>query len=66
MIKIEAIGTVLEVANVIQELMNHMEVLVIGEGAEEVCESVFKTLKDFKVAFSEEKTKEGQLIKIYD
>lgn len=66
MIKIETIGTVLEVANVIQELMNHMEVLVVGEGKEEVCESVFKTLKDFKVAYSEEKRTEGQFIKIYD
>jgi hypothetical protein len=66
MIKIETIGTVLEVANVIQELMKHMEVLVVGEGAEEVCQSVFNMLKDFKVAFSEEKTEEGQLIKIYD
>jgi hypothetical protein len=66
MIKIETIGTVIEVANVIQELMTHMEVLVIGDGSEEVCESVFNTLKDFKVAFSKVKTEEGQLIKIYD
>lgn len=66
MMKIEAIGTALEVANVIQVLMIQMEVLVIGEGADEVCESVFKTLKDFKVAFSDERAEEGQLIKIYD
>ncbi|CAH2714788.1 hypothetical protein BACCIP111895_01964 [Neobacillus rhizosphaerae] len=66
MIKIETIGTVLEVANVIQELMKHMEILVVGEGVEEVCESVFNTLRDFKVAFSEKMTEEGQLIKIYD
>ncbi|OIK03922.1 hypothetical protein [Bacillus sp. MUM 13] len=66
MIKIETIGTVLEVANVIEGLFNHMEIIVTGEGAEEVSESVIRTLKNFKDAYSEEKREEGQYIKIYD
>ncbi|PAE37515.1 hypothetical protein [Bacillus sp. 7884-1] len=66
MIKIETIGTVLEVAIVIQELFNHMEIIVTGEGEDEVSESVIRTLKEFKVAYLEEKREEGQYIKVYD
>lgn len=64
--KVEAIGTVQDLANVIQELFQHMEVVVTGSGAEEVGEYVVKALKDFKVAHTEKITDEGHYIKIYD
>ncbi|MDQ1147043.1 hypothetical protein QE429_003870 [Bacillus sp. SORGH_AS 510] len=64
--EIEVIGTVQDVANVIQQLYQHMEVVVVGPGAEEVGEYVVKTLKDFKVAYKEQMTDEGHNIKIFD
>lgn len=64
--KVETIGTVQDLANVIQELYQHMEIVVTGSGAEEVGEYVVKTLKDFKVTFTEKMTDEGHYIKIYD
>ncbi|MEH7414338.1 hypothetical protein V7266_03475 [Neobacillus drentensis] len=64
--KVETIGTVQDLANVIQELYQHMEVVVTGSGAEEVGEYVVKALKDFKVAHTEKWIDEGHYIKIYD
>jgi hypothetical protein len=64
--KVETIGTVQDIANVIQELYQYMEVVVTGDGAEEVGEYVVKALKDFKVAHKEQWTAEGHYIKIYD
>ena len=37
-------------ANVIQELYQHMEVIIEGPGGEEVGECVVKVLTDFKVS----------------
>ncbi|MEH7181082.1 hypothetical protein [Neobacillus vireti] len=64
--QVETIGTVLDVAQVIQELFQHTEIVVTGSGAEEVGEYVVKTLTDFKVTHTEKWTDEGHYIKIYD
>lgn len=64
--KVETIGTVQDIANVIKELYNHMEVVVEGPGSEEVGVYVIKILKDFKVTYTEKITNEGHYIKIYD
>lgn len=64
--KVETIGTVQDIAYVIQELYQHMEVVVEGPGGEEVGEYVVKLLKDFKVTHTEKITDEGHYIKIYD
>ncbi|MCY7688415.1 hypothetical protein MH076_18880 [Bacillus altitudinis] len=62
----ETIGTVQDLAIVIQELYQHMEVVVTGSSAEELGEYVVKALKDFKVAHTEKLADEGHYIKIYD
>lgn len=64
--KVETIGTVQDIAHVIQELYQHMEVVVEGPGGEEVGEYVVNILKDFKVTLTERITNEGHYIKIYD
>jgi hypothetical protein len=47
------------VAIVIQELYQHMEVMVVGEAFDEIGEYVAKILKDFKVTYTENVTAEG-------
>lgn len=64
--RIETIGTVQDIANVIKELYQHIEVIVEGPGAEEIGEYVVKLLIDFKVTHTERTTDEGHYIKIYD
>ncbi|WP_226668731.1 hypothetical protein [Metabacillus litoralis] len=64
--KVETLGTVQDVANVIQELYQHMEIIIEGPGREEVGESVIKVLIDFKVTHTEKIIDEGRYIKIYD
>ncbi|RSD27619.1 hypothetical protein [Mesobacillus subterraneus] len=64
--KVDTIGTVQDLAIVIQELYKNTEIIVTGSGAEEVGEYVVKALKDFKVAYTEKLTEEGHYIKIYD
>ncbi|MHC0038591.1 hypothetical protein [Pseudoneobacillus sp. C159] len=64
--QVEVVGTVQDVANVIQELFQHMEILVVGESSDEIGPYVTNILKDFKVTFTEEVTSEGHSIKIYD
>jgi ABC-type uncharacterized transport system ATPase subunit len=64
--KVETVGTVQDVAEIIKALYENMEILVYGEAYDEVCQSVFRTLTEFKVTYTEKMTEEGQLIKIYD
>lgn len=64
--KVETIGTVQDVAQIIKELYENMEIIVYGEAYEEVCQSVFRTLTEFKVTYTQKMTDQGQLIKIYD
>jgi hypothetical protein len=64
--QVEVIGTVQDVAKVIQELYQHMEVVVVGETSDEIGPYVVQVLKDFKVTYTEQVNEEGHYIKIYD
>lgn len=68
MVIVEVNGTVKDVANVITKLYNDFEgeVLIVGDGVEEVAASVLKNLQDFKVTYVENVVDEGQYIKIFD